>query len=444
MRFVPQPCAEFPNDNPELHDGASWLCAWTRARPRAVVAALGVARRSSLPELPKRTEPGVDLPPVEPPPIELEAVPEPFGPEDADQLSVAFDTYLGPDAHTPSEELSVILSATMPPTVKRSPSTAQAPTLRIPRPEPEQLDWISEREPGQLALDLRSSVPCPLESWVPPKPSASDPDDVVRTLSRIDEVFAEDEYSPVPPAVGAATSAPAEPLEDEAPTPVLPVASRVHAVEGPSAPEPLSDEATQAARAVDELFADEGAIAWQTPGEHLAVVPESGSFRVPRPSAFETSDEVWAPAPAVVSEPIEPLELELTPPPPGVLGFESIANFVSGFLLSRGQTRAAALCPALLAGRRIDIDRLPEATRSAMVASGIARTEGDAQVLDPEFRSLAANLHLDFMAGRADTDAYLAWLASVVGALLGHSMSLTAVRLHLEQAGIEKLLRSAA
>jgi hypothetical protein len=381
---------------------------------------------------------------VEAPPVELEAVPEPFGPEDADQLRVAFDTYLAPDAHTPSEELSVILSATMPPTVKRSPSTSQAPTLRIPRPEPEQLDWISERKPGQLALDLRSSVPHPRDSWKQPKPSSTDREDVVRTLSRIDEVFGEDEYSPVPPTATAVKSMLPEATEDEAPTPLLPVASRVHVVEGPSVPEPLSDDVSQAARAVDELFADEGSIAWQTPAEHLAVVPESGSFRVPRPAAFDTSDEVSAPALAVVSEPIEPLELELTPPPPGVLGFESVADFVSGFLLARGQTRAAALCPALLAGRRIDIDRLPEATRSAMVASGIARTEGDTQVLDSEFRSLAANLHLDFMAGRADTDAYLAWLASVVGALLGHSMSLTAVRLHLEQAGIEKLLRSAA
>jgi hypothetical protein len=173
-------------------------------------------------------------------------------------------------------------------------------------------------------------------------------------------------------------------------------------------------------------------------------VPASGRFRVPRPAAFESVDAESLQPPQVESEPVEPLLLELTPPPPGVSGWETLADFVSGFLLSRGHTRAAALSPSLLAGRKLELDRLPDATRSALVASGIARVRGDGIVLDEQFRKLAAGFHLDFMAGRVESNSYVSWLASVVGALLGHTLSVTAVRLHLEQAGIDKLLRSAA
>lgn len=57
MKYLPRPCAEFPNDNPGLHDGAVWVCAWSRARPRAVVRASGVARRQGLGEYPPCSSP---------------------------------------------------------------------------------------------------------------------------------------------------------------------------------------------------------------------------------------------------------------------------------------------------------------------------------------------------------------------------------------------------
>jgi hypothetical protein len=47
--FVPSWSAEFPNDNPALHDGASWLCLQVCGAPRAVTRPRSVNVRSDLP-----------------------------------------------------------------------------------------------------------------------------------------------------------------------------------------------------------------------------------------------------------------------------------------------------------------------------------------------------------------------------------------------------------
>jgi hypothetical protein len=207
--------------------------------------------------------------------------------------------------------------------------------------------------------------------------------------------------------------------------------------------EPVDEDVIDAMAALDDLF-DDDQVEWQTPQTNLAAAPASGRFRVPRPAAFELDEDELDEPIAEDGATVEPLTLELTPPPPGVAGWETLTDFVSGFLLSRGATRAAALCPPLLAGRKVELARLSEPTRSALAASGIAKPSAKGIAVDAEFRRLAASFQLDFMSGRVDTGALLGWLATVVGALLGHTLSLAAVRVHLEQAGIEKLLRNAA
>ena len=50
--FVPAPCAEFPNDNPALHHGASWVCLAPLGPLRAVVRPTPVQRAQELQEHP--------------------------------------------------------------------------------------------------------------------------------------------------------------------------------------------------------------------------------------------------------------------------------------------------------------------------------------------------------------------------------------------------------
>jgi hypothetical protein len=136
--------------------------------------------------------------------------------------------------------------------------------------------------------------------------------------------------------------------------------------------------------------------------------------------------------------------LELTPPPPGVGGWDRLADFIAGFLLVRSATRAAALLPELLEGKRVNLSRLPEDTIAALCAEGIADRKPEGVFPSAAFRQQANALHLDFVSGRAPTKDLVAWLSVAVRALLGNSVSEAAAAVHLEQAGIAKLLQRAA
>lgn len=80
VKYVPRPCAEFPNDNPSLHDGVVWVCTASRARPRAVVLAPTVGRRQG-PGLAARG--AVPAAPVPEPASEIVPVPAPLSDEGA-------------------------------------------------------------------------------------------------------------------------------------------------------------------------------------------------------------------------------------------------------------------------------------------------------------------------------------------------------------------------
>jgi hypothetical protein len=141
---------------------------------------------------------------------------------------------------------------------------------------------------------------------------------------------------------------------------------------------------------------------------------------------------------------LEPLSLDLTPPPPGVAGWDEVAHFLSGFLLTRSATRSAALVADLLAGRAVDLERMPDSAKQALGEAGIAEKRGRGFVPTSEFRQQVNDFQQDFMNGRADPDTLLPWLSTLTRALLANGITAAAVRVHLEQSGIERLLKRAA
>jgi hypothetical protein len=684
VRFVPHPCAEFPNDNPDLHDGALWVCGWTRARARAVVSAEGVARQGGrapeFDELPashqptattrevttyvaeptvsplavppetgveteavmggeRKSEPLVTMEAVietearvehEPSPerIDLaetvvEAVPvageaavasqptvatefaTPPPPEDAKEtttaaefepneateledtvrptelsvfeseifsqgpavliasvsefeltwtdlahlvvpppedeiyyaetailrvptpapvappeaqrfaagltvedhhaLNAAFDRFLGEDAHTPSENLAVLLARTVAPMINRAQVLPFDLRHRASlSPGPEQLDLLNR--PSQLSLDLRTRQRPPVvetPSFVTSAPfvetpaaneRGSTPQAFATPLARVetlealtleplhdeplrDEPVAELVLQSAPVVVASAPVVVASAPVVVASVPVvvattndfavvsrdesLPPQTLLGELPRPTQQQEPDDGAAEriadAVSALDELF-DDG-ITWQTPcpptsqlkTENATEALSSGiqlqpAFRVPRPTAFEPeAAPLVLPMAIVAPEPaLEPLTLDLTPPPPGVAGWDKLCDFVSGFLLSRGATRSAALAAALLDGKKVDFERLPESTREALCEASIAQSRPEGVFPSSAFRKEASAFQREFMSGRADSTELMRWLSTVIRALLANAISAAAVRAHLEQAGIERLLKRAA
>jgi hypothetical protein len=73
--FVPSWCAEFPSDNPALHEGISWVCLDLCGPPRPVIRPRSPVRHaaSALPAaVPAAPEPAVEAAPVEVPALALD------------------------------------------------------------------------------------------------------------------------------------------------------------------------------------------------------------------------------------------------------------------------------------------------------------------------------------------------------------------------------------
>ena len=130
--------AEFPNDNPLLHEGAVWICTTVRGAPRAILRA-----RAS-------------LPPPEPPPVvaELEPARIVVGP-------VVFVAEPEPPAVVAEPEPPAVVAEPEPPAVVAEP---EPPAVVV---EPELPPIVAESEPP---LELVSSPPGPEPE--PPDPFA--------------------------------------------------------------------------------------------------------------------------------------------------------------------------------------------------------------------------------------------------------------------------------
>lgn len=103
-------CSEFPNDNPELHEGAVWVCQAVRARPRAVLRAEPVV---SVERVPGQSVLRFDL-----------VFPE--APTEAESQDVSADAGASPDAR--EVEVSETLKESEPADTSRSESESDSGT----------------------------------------------------------------------------------------------------------------------------------------------------------------------------------------------------------------------------------------------------------------------------------------------------------------------------
>lgn len=419
MTFPPRPCSEFPNDNPELHDGAVWVCHWSRARPRAVISAPGMARmlsgdpgavttRATLDaEAPEETStfivetstPTLDVVTVNP---QIEDA-EPLTPTPT--LEVVSLKDLEPKWQAFALELQAFEQELEAATL--ASATAKHDTAPTPG-DPVAGEFASSSDPRQLELNFAVTAPAQGHDAAPQQ-----------------LVLAKQLAERETPAESAATADP------EIAEPLLGFSTLV-----PTMTERAPAELALALLALDDVFDATDFSPTPAPVTPTPQSGVSGQFRVPRPEAILPL--------AAELEPETALNLEATPLPPGTVGWDELVGFLAKFLLAQGATRAAALLPALLEGRRVDLARLPDAAKASLSAAGIAEAGADGCYPTAEFRHQATAFHLDFTAGRAAPQLLFDWIASVVRALLASAAAPTSIRVYLEQAGIDQYLKTAA
>lgn len=405
--FQPAPCAEFPNDNSLLHDGALWQCSWSRAKPRAVLRANGFARI-----LASRCAPVA-----------------------ASELAVA-------DLH---------LATPIPsPVATREPYEAGPVEVLLAAPVNHPVDHAESDESPRWTVQLPPVSGLYQLSYPPPAPSEWEP---VR-IANSDE-----------PEVSRATRVP--PPSDP------PVRFRVPRPEPTprfSVPRPDDLMSALSPEVADHAVADwdswetdlDGApeLQWMSPlPPQVATSPSAtrptgltlnatcdDPFVLELQALVADWEESQEPAPVRKLGQLEPLELTLTPPPTAVddpsARWEEWVRAVSGYVLSQGSPRAAALLPQLLSGRRVQLGRLSASVRAALIESGIAEGGRNRLRPVPQFVADAARYREQFLRGELQAAEYRAWLCKFLAAYLAAGDRVEIQR-ELERAGITRLLNAA-
>ncbi len=438
VRFLPSACAEFPNDNPGLHQGSTWICTWTRARPsREANDAEPEVTSESSPEVNERSlrtaEPGrqTNEPPLQAAEPELKTYEElaPTGQEAPVLLQ-------SEQPHLPDEESTV--------TPARDDASAfglaqevDLPDLALPPGEPRPLDEIreavsheSEEVPAREALEERAQTAMPADRGAPAA--------VMEAARRLDELFG-------------------DPLEEQALLD-LPVPEELPTALGATDDATAGDEvvswesqlsaqerfcASVEAEAITESSVGASGVHSLQPvrqSEPLQPLILDGSL-LDEPFVTEPS-KVDAPA-ADLTNPLDPLELDLSLPQENT-PWQEIEASLTSYLLEHNATRAAALLPALLNGHRVRFERLPQTVQQCLLSDGIAAEEADGVVADADFRRRAQRMRRAFVDGRMDAPTLTRWLLEVTRALLASAAAPESLLEEWRTSGVTDAIERAA
>ncbi len=446
MRFQPRACAEFPNDNPDLHLGAVWVCGWTRAHPSAEAAQTPAPEEPHIPEQPS-------------------AAPAPV--RSAPQLARPFDIQRVPSA---PEQLSLIREQASAGS-ELATNTADSLSNQEPagRPVPQRAARLSPAAPSTGSAPPAEVTPS-TDSAPPIVPEAPAPRAVLEAEQRLDELFGDsDEQVLVDLSSPLDDSNPATLKRREAHSPET-VMLRTAAPEaghdfGVGSDDDIDSWQSQfSLRAQDQVVAaldlpfaefDESAASGRSSSfasdeadghearASVAICQGTATGTEVENAPAESHGEPLEPllpfdldgslldeeAPTVkprgvdASGPtnaLDPLELDLTLPQQDTVWEELEASLIRYFL-HHDATRAAALLPNLLRGRKVRLDRLPNATQQCLLADGIATEGTDGLASSPDFQKRAQRMRRALSEGRMDAPTLTRWLADVTRSLLGTS-----------------------
>ncbi len=454
MKFWPAPCSEFPNDNPQLHDGALWLCSWTRARPRAVMPAESAARSAA-------TAPATIASPA---PDELRVAEEDVAVGQLPHGEPPVDATIpcGPpselDLASPLQPQRLSLEQLQPrraggEVIARQPVTPAAPAtaapLLPPMPHGELLAAHQAEAPPTATTTIVAEYPpddpfvAELQALVDPlgsrRPSSAPtrpttlrvprPDDLLvggpdddwdtfveeltdETATHFSEMLAEgDEDWPSALSLRAVT----EVQERELAALEREVAELQALYDVESYPEPAPSIATTRA----QTGAPVSATVLRDNSADLGEASDGPGFEPLSLEAFLSGEVLVEQAAPPAAQGLDPLELDLGPLPDTDRAWQELVGAVCRFLLDQNATRAAALVPGLLEGRALNLSRLSEPACEALRAATIAEEKGRDLVVTREFRERCGRLREAFSARRLDVETLTRWLAGIVVALLG-------------------------
>ncbi len=430
MRFLPSACAEFPNDNPGLHQGSTWICTWTRARPsREANDAEPEVSGGSVPGVSERslqtTEPGQQT--SEPalqaaePELQTNEEPAPTGQGDPD-LPQLERPHSRDDAS--AEALGLAQEVDLP-----------EPALPLREPPPldefrEAVSHVGEEIPAREALGERAQTAMPAD---PGAPTA-----VMEAARRLDELFGD----PLEEQVLLDL-----PLPEELPTALGATDDATAGDEVVTWESQLSTQerfcASVEAEAITESnVGASGVHSLQPVGQSEPLQPLilDGSL-LDEPFITEPS-KVEAPA-ADLTNPLDPLELDLSLPQENT-PWQEIEASLTSYLLEHNATRAAALLPALLNGHRVRFDRLPQTVQQCLLSDGIAAEEADGVVADADFRRRAQRMRRAFVDGRMDAPTLTRWLLELTRALLASAVAPESLLEEWRTSGVTDAIERAA
>ncbi|MCA9641634.1 MAG: hypothetical protein H6718_08235 [Polyangiaceae bacterium] len=434
MRFRPYSSPEFPNDNHQLHLGASWVCLSPTGAPRAVMRA---ARPLDQPTL-------VPLTPL--PPSVAESVPAP---------SVA------PSSKIPLPPASIVQSV-----MQRSPD-GMGFTIRVPDPQlfnewerPARTDELHLTEaPGPLLSQLLERFDS-LQFQLTDEPSVDgelgtyDPaPETRRSVSPELEVpqVLEPEASVPPPVAELIESLPAStPMnesqleaDDRALSAELfevlktleiidsetefsqvdapPSGVQITPIISKSAVDDLADAVAEA------LCAEFGV--GMDPDATSDTIESPSAVCIPEESICAHSDEA-----ALPSESADGSAVEL----PNHYG--DFVSALCGVALDSGATRAAAVLPRLLEGKLLDAGALADEVQSSLELAGIASLRGSCIEPSEDFKANASAWNR-VLSGASDDlsacgDTLDGFAATLLGALLGPNSDPKQLRRELRKRGV--------
>jgi hypothetical protein len=409
-QFSPAACAEFPSDNPALHEGAVWLCTWTRAYPRAVRLA-STARPTSAAR-PSELGAGAGLP------NDALALPDTVASNDVATLHDAVSNLAVRDADgaalTASAPRCDPISAAIAPC-----DAGFAEATLLTEGAPNEAELVAESPLKGVAPqnhdDSASDAPAATDGADFSDADGSDADGSDADGSDADEDI--NLWQPQAPAAVTLAAAAGFPSEDPF---VLGLQALVAFGEDvyqapPTAAAPAQQQIATASNAGEssptaadvEPLTLEGFLSGVSIAESEAVAPV---------------------------QPLCTLDLDLEELSPQDTAWQDLVKGLCNFLMAEGCSRAAILLPALLQGEAVNLTRLPRTVIECLLAEGIATSSHDNVTVSPRFRARARSLHRAFGSARLDSETLSGWVAGLVHALLASSQDVAAVREQLAAA----------
>lgn len=437
---------EFPNDNPALHQGASWICLDPLAAPRLVARPAVIAKAAAeraVPEARPSDRPRSTLLPPAPSPAEIAAQAE------ADEFVAKFlarVSTLPPAPRVPDE---IARAQRMAPIAQLMldglPSyKVRRAAARVPPP------------PAHVYSALPVTVAPPGRGQTEPVSSSIGLDPVARDLDS-PLALVESWLPPAPVAELVSSVESALPMEMPAVRPPMELAWRAESpwsvvVVEPHAYRTLGWDSLRPIAVSEPIFEAE---VQETTAQETVATEESApsSLEDPIVEVVQLMEVAPTPeAPAVEEAPAAAVLDGST----GVSGaaeseiavansesanvYDSFVAALSAVLLQRGATRGAAVVASLLDGARLEVAALGETLVQQLSSAGIGEQRGEQFCVEGGFaqvasgwRALLSDESADFSSCAETLDD---WATRVVGALLPSPAPAKDIRRELRRKGV--------